>query len=107
MNEEISNLKFKSMDEIPTKAVSMSLKQILKSEGIVCTVPEQRKVKNSFFVNPNALKATAVKNAVKGPVDGKNCPASLLRLHKGNNNQNCVHLILDKDSASLLDEVTK
>ena len=34
---------FKSLDEVPTKAISMSVKQIMKSKHIICTVPDLRK----------------------------------------------------------------
>lgn len=34
---------FKSVDEVPAQAISMSIKQIMKAENIICTAPEERK----------------------------------------------------------------
>jgi len=73
---------FPDFDSVPQKAISMSVQQIMKSDMIVCTVPDQR-------------KAEAVKNAVSGPVSPE-VPASILQNHP-----NC-HLFLDKEAASLL-----
>jgi len=74
---------FKSFEEVPAKAISMSIRQIMKSRCIVCAVPDKR-------------KAEAVKRAVEGAVDPR-CPSSILQQH-----DNCT-LHLDPDSASLLD----
>jgi glucosamine-6-phosphate deaminase len=60
----------------------MSVRQILKSKHIVCTVPDQR-------------KAEAVKNTVKGPITNK-VPASILQRHES------LTLYLDTPAASLL-----
>ena len=73
---------FKSLDEVPRQAISMSIKQILKSKNIICSVPDQR-------------KATAVKNASEQSVS-KLYPASALQLHP-----QCT-CFLDRHSASLL-----
>ncbi|MBP7050495.1 MAG: glucosamine-6-phosphate deaminase [Phycisphaerae bacterium] len=73
---------FKSMNDIPTRAISMSIRQIVKSKLLVVTVPDMR-------------KARAVKMALEGPVTSQ-CPASILREH-----ENCS-LFLDERSASLL-----
>lgn len=73
---------FKSLDEVPARAISMSVKQILKSGSIVCSVPDRR-------------KALAVKNSVENDVSNL-YPASILQTHR-----NCT-LFLDHESASLL-----
>lgn len=73
---------FSSFEEVPKRAISMSIRQIMKSAAIVCTVPDQR-------------KAQAVKAAVEGPVV-PDVPASILQRHPH------VTLVLDTDSASLL-----
>lgn len=73
---------FKSMDEVPRQAISMSIKQILKSKHIICSVPDQR-------------KAVAVKNSIEQPVSNL-FPATALQLHP-----DCT-CYLDVDSASLL-----
>lgn len=73
---------FESLDAVPTKAISMSVKQILRSEVIVCSVPDER-------------KAEAVANALEGPVTGE-VPASILQTH------GATTLLLDVASASRL-----
>ena len=73
---------FNSLDEVPRKAISMSVKQIMRSENIICCVPGKR-------------KATAIKNCMTHEVSNL-YPASILQAHK-----NCI-VYLDKDSASLL-----
>lgn len=73
---------FPSLAEVPTHAISMSVKQILRSQNIICSVPDSR-------------KAMAVKHTLENPVSNL-YPASILQLH-----HNCM-LFLDTDSASLL-----
>lgn len=73
---------FKSIEEVPRKAISMSVKQIMKSKHIICSVPDKR-------------KAIAVKNSVEQKVRNQ-YPASILQLHPA-----CT-LFLDKTSAVLL-----
>jgi glucosamine-6-phosphate deaminase len=73
---------FNTIDDVPQKAISMSVKQIMKSKNIICSVPGKR-------------KATAVKNCLEHPVTNLH-PASVLQSH-----ENCI-VYLDKDSASLL-----
>ncbi len=73
---------FKSIDEVPAQAISMSIKQILKSKSIICSVPDER-------------KALAVKNSVEQPVSSL-YPATALQLHA-----HCL-CFLDAPSASLL-----
>jgi glucosamine-6-phosphate deaminase len=73
---------FPTLDAVPQTAISMSVAQILKSQSIVCTVPDER-------------KAVAVKNSVEGKVS-PNVPASILNRHEQ------VSLFLDKGSSSLL-----
>ena len=73
---------FETLDDVPGQAISMSIRQILKSDAIVCTVPDQR-------------KAEAVRDAVEGPITNL-VPASILQKHP------CATLFLDSQSASLL-----
>jgi glucosamine-6-phosphate deaminase len=73
---------FNFIEEVPDLAISMSIKQILKSKHIICSVPDSR-------------KALAVKNTLEYDVSSI-CPASILRLHV-----NC-DLFLDIYSAALL-----
>lgn len=73
---------FPDMDSVPKKAISMSIRQILKSHTIICSVPELR-------------KSIAVKDCLEGQITPI-CPASILQTHP-----NC-HIFLDEDSSSLL-----
>jgi len=73
---------FGSISEVPQSALSMSVRQILKSREIICVVPDER-------------KAAPVKAALEGPVT-PDVPASALRGH-GN-----VTIYLDAASAALL-----
>jgi glucosamine-6-phosphate deaminase len=73
---------FASMSQVPESAISMSIRQILRSKEIICVVPDAR-------------KAAPVKAALEDPIT-PDVPASALREH-GN-----VTMYLDADSASLL-----
>ena len=73
---------FATIDDVPDKAISMSIKQIMKSKNIICSVPDER-------------KAWAVQKAVKGEVTNM-IPASILKKHDK------TWLFLDNGSASLL-----
>jgi glucosamine-6-phosphate deaminase len=73
---------FSSLDEVPARAISMSVTQILASRRILCMVPDRR-------------KADAVRHSVNGPVTPM-VPASILQTHAD------TTLFLDRESASLL-----
>ncbi len=73
---------FPTFDDVPKRAISMSIKQIMKSKAIICTVPDLR-------------KAEAVKKTIKEPVSPL-VPATILRNHDN------AWLYLDYDSSSLL-----
>ena len=73
---------FPVFEDVPDKAISMSIKQIMKSKTIICSVPDLR-------------KAEAVKSVVEEPVTPV-VPATILRQH------NSAWLFLDKYSSSLL-----
>jgi glucosamine-6-phosphate deaminase len=73
---------FESFEEVPEQAISMSVKQIMLSKHIVCSVPDVRKAK-------------AVKDSVEQPVSNL-YPASILQNHPD------CYLFLEKSSASLL-----
>jgi glucosamine-6-phosphate deaminase len=77
---------FSTLDEVPKQAITMSVRQILRSRDIVCVVPDARKAK-------------AVKAAVEGPLT-PDVPASILQRHPR------AKLYLDCDSAGLLDPYT-
>lgn len=73
---------FSTLSEVPTRAVSMSVRQILKSASIICTVPDER-------------KAEAVRGAMEAEISPA-VPASILRSHPD------CRLFLDQPAASLL-----
>ncbi|MEJ5312422.1 MAG: glucosamine-6-phosphate deaminase [Anaerolineae bacterium] len=73
---------FPTLADVPTQAISMSIRQIMKSAAIVCTVPDAR-------------KAVAVQKAVEGPVTNLH-PSSILQQHP-----HC-ELFLDEPAAALL-----
>jgi len=73
---------FPTLESVPQHAISMSIRQILKSGTIICTVPDDR-------------KATAVKTTIEGPITNR-APASILQRHEG-----CT-IFLDAQAASLL-----
>jgi glucosamine-6-phosphate deaminase len=73
---------FKSMEDVPERAVTMSISQILKSRAIVAVVPEAR-------------KAEAVRRCFEGEISPQ-APASILRKHAD------TSVFLDVDSAALL-----
>lgn len=80
--QQVSEGWFFSLEEVPHKAISMSVKQVMLSKHIICSVPDLR-------------KANAVKNTVEHEVSNLH-PASILQNHPD------CYLYLDKASASLL-----
>jgi glucosamine-6-phosphate deaminase len=77
---------FPTLEDVPRTALSMSVRQILKAEEIICIVPDAR-------------KARAVAACFEAEIS-PNAPASILRTH-----QRCT-VYLDKESASLLSSST-
>ena len=75
---------FSTLEEVPLQAISMSVRQIMKSGHIICSVPDAR-------------KALAVKNSLTREVSNL-YPASILQQHP-----DCT-FYLDKSSASLLSD---
>jgi glucosamine-6-phosphate deaminase len=73
---------FKTLAQVPKQAVSMSIRQIMKSKAVICTVPDKR-------------KAQAVKDCLTGSVTPMH-PSSILQRHKA------AWCFLDEGSASLL-----
>jgi glucosamine-6-phosphate deaminase len=71
-----------TLEDVPRTALSMSVRQILKAEEIICIVPDAR-------------KARAVAACLEGEIS-PNAPASILRTHP-----RCT-VYLDNDSAALL-----
>ncbi len=77
---------FDSMASVPKQAISMSIRQIMKSKVILCTVPDRR-------------KADAVRNSVEGPITNQ-VPASILQQHAS------TLLALDVGASSMLSPST-
>lgn len=73
---------FASLDAVPGQAISMSIRQMMKSRRMVLSVPDAR-------------KAPVVKASLEGPVT-PDMPASIVQRHDD------VWLYLDRPSASLL-----
>lgn len=73
---------FETLEQVPRRAISMSIRQILKSKSLIVTVPDRR-------------KAEAVKNALEGEITPM-CPASILQEHGD------CKLFLDAEAALLL-----
>lgn len=73
---------FPTLDAVPTQAVSMSVRQIMKARQIILSIADTR-------------KAAAVKAALEGPVTNL-APASILQTH------GTVSVHLDPEAAQLL-----
>lgn len=73
---------FTSLDEVPKRAITISIPWLLKAGKIICLASDVR-------------KAEAVKASLEGPVSPM-VPASVLRVHPH------AHIYLDEQSASLL-----
>jgi glucosamine-6-phosphate deaminase len=77
---------FPTFDSVPTRAISMSVRQVLKSKEILAIVPGPK-------------KAEAIHNCFDGPVTNM-APSSILRTHSN------TTIYLDKDSAAQLNPQT-
>ena len=73
---------FPRLEDVPKRAISMSIRQILDADEILCIVPDAR-------------KAQAVRDCLEGPVSPQH-PASILQRHPG------TTVYLDAPSAALL-----
>lgn len=86
-NQQLGEGWFPTMNDVPKQAITMAVRQILKSKAIINTVPDSR-------------KARAVKATIEGELTPM-FPASVIRLHP-----DCV-TYLDAASASGLSQITK
>jgi glucosamine-6-phosphate deaminase len=73
---------FATLDDVPRRAISMSIRQMLKAREILCIVPDARKAK-------------AVRDCLEGEVTPVH-PSSILQRHPA------TTVYLDRDSAALL-----
>jgi len=81
-NQQMGEGWFDTVNDVPKQAISMGIKQILKSTNIICSVPDARKSK-------------AVKKVVEGKITPL-VPSSILQKHDK------TWLFLDDESAKLL-----
>ena len=79
-NQQLGEGWFASIDEVPTHAVSMTVKEIMKSKVIISSVP-------------HAVKAQAIKDTLENELT-PDVPATMLKQHGE------FYLFLDKNSAS-------
>ena len=80
--QQVGEGHFRSLDEVPTHAVTLTIPALLAAGRVLAIVPEAR-------------KAEAVHVALDGPIT-EECPASILRETPH------AHLYLDTDSAGML-----
>lgn len=80
--QQVNDGCFQDLDNVPKKAITLTIPAILSAAFIYCMVPA-------------SSKAEAVRRTVEGPIS-TNCPASILRTH------NAAVLFLDTDSAQLI-----
>lgn len=73
---------FPTLADVPERAISMSIRQMMKSDALILSVSDTR-------------KAEAVKGALEGPLSNL-CPASIIREHSD------CRLFMDPAAASLL-----
>jgi len=82
--QQVAEGHFATIDDVPTHAITVTIPALVRAHRVLAIVPEAR-------------KAVAVCDALRGPI-ATSCPASLLR------RQPHATLYLDADSASLLDQ---
>jgi len=80
--QQVGEAWFADLSQVPTHAISMSVRQILKSKEILAVVPDSR-------------KAQAIKACFEGEISPM-APASILRTHPN------ATIYLDKSSSALL-----
>jgi glucosamine-6-phosphate deaminase len=80
--QQLGEAWFRTLDDVPRRAISMSIHEIMKAEHLIVSVADER-------------KAQAVKHAVEGPVS-ELFPASILQRHGE------CRIFLDSPAAALL-----
>ncbi|HVC33677.1 MAG TPA: glucosamine-6-phosphate deaminase [Chloroflexota bacterium] len=79
--QQVGEGHFASLDEVPLRALTLTIPALRSAQQILCIVPERR-------------KAEAVQAALRGPISPA-CPASILRQTPR------AHLLLDTESSML------
>ena len=80
--QQVNDGCFRSMDEVPTHAITLTIPALMSGDNIFCMVPGSK-------------KAEAIYNTIKGEITEK-CPASVLKTH------NNAILYTDNRSARLI-----
>ena len=80
--QQVNDGCFKSIDEVPTHAITLTVPTLVRAPYLFCIVPAP-------------TKANAVRETLNGSID-EHCPASILRTHKN------AKLYLDNESSKLL-----
>jgi glucosamine-6-phosphate deaminase len=80
--QQVNDGCFAALDEVPRRALTLTIPTMLKREKLFVCVPGGR-------------KQQAVSRTLEGPITAA-CPASILRLHKD------AHLFLDREAAALV-----
>ena len=80
--QQVGEGHFKSIDEVPTHAITLTIPALLSAQRVLAIVPEAR-------------KAAAVHCSLRGPIS-EDCPSSILRRTAH------AHLFLDQESAEKL-----
>jgi glucosamine-6-phosphate deaminase len=83
-NQQVGEGWFDSVDDVPERAITMSVHRIMAAESVVCTIPGER-------------KAPAVRECFGDETIAPTKPASVLKEHPR------AHVYLDEESASELD----
>lgn len=81
-NQQVNDGCFKSINDVPEKALTLTVPALVSAPWLFCVVPAK-------------TKAKAVYETINGSID-EHCPASILRTKKG------AKLYLDDESSSLL-----
>lgn len=81
--QQVTDGWFTSVDEVPSRAITLSLTGLMAAPYIFTTVP-------------GSTKQKIIKQCLEGPICVE-CPGTVIRMHKGS------RLFLDADSAALLD----
>jgi glucosamine-6-phosphate deaminase len=81
--QQVNDGCFKSIDKVPTHALTMTIPAILSADYI-------------YTVVPTSSKSKAVEKTINGPIEPA-CPASILRSHQR------AFLYLEEEAAELLD----
>ena len=82
--QQVNDGCFSRLEEVPLKAITLTIPVFNSAENLFCVVPNERKAK-------------AVKATLEVPIS-TDCPSSIIRKHKS------AIMYLDKDSSRLLVE---